>query len=167
MYAICQIYTRFKSSIYFIVTDERYPILQLLMWGLQVSFHGPVTRYPKLRVAHAPGNPGTLSPPPRLSDPDMHHGTCVTPVPWCMPSSLTGGFLWSRWRGKRSRHSRRMHKLQFCVSGKRPMTYLWTGLLLYVGCLIHETGRLLVEPDKCWGSVVTFACLVTWIGILH
>ena len=38
--------------------------------------HGPLTRYVKLRVAHAPGMPGTFSPPPRNSDPDMHHGTC-------------------------------------------------------------------------------------------
>ena len=41
-----------------------------------------------------------FSPPPRVSDPDMHHGTCVTHVPWCMPGSLTNGFLWSRWWGK-------------------------------------------------------------------
>ena len=44
--------------------------------------------------------PGTFSPPPPLSDPDMHHGTCVTHVPWCMPGSITSGFLWSRRRGK-------------------------------------------------------------------
>ena len=25
---------------------------------------------------------------PLVSDPDMHHGTCVTHVPWCMPGSL-------------------------------------------------------------------------------
>ena len=51
--------------------------------------HGPLARYAKLRVAHAPGMPGTFSPPPRVSDLDMHHGTCVTHVPWCMPGSLT------------------------------------------------------------------------------
>ena len=67
------------------------------------------------------GNAGNISPPPRVSDPDMHHGTCVTHVPWCMSGSLTSGFLWSRWRGKRSRHSRRMHNPQFYISGKRPM----------------------------------------------
>ena len=83
--------------------------------------HGPLDRYAKLRVAHAPGMPGTFSPPPRVSDPDMHHGTCVTHVPWCMPGSLTSGFLRSRWRGKRSRHSRRMRNPQFCTSGKRPI----------------------------------------------
>ena len=43
---------------------------------------------------------GTFSPPPQVSDPDMHHGTCVTHVPWCMPGSLTRGFLWIRRRGK-------------------------------------------------------------------
>ena len=63
----------------------------------------PVTRPPwaswqirKIAGAHAPGMPGTFSPPPQLSDPDMHHGTCVTHVLWCMPGSLTSGFLWSR-----------------------------------------------------------------------
>ena len=30
----------------------------------------------------------------------MHHGKCVTRVPWCMPGPLPCGFLWSRWRGK-------------------------------------------------------------------
>ena len=44
------------------------------------------------------GNAGTFSPPPRFSDPDMHHGTCVRHVSWCMPGLLTSGFLWSWWR---------------------------------------------------------------------
>ena len=83
--------------------------------------HGPLARYVKFRVPHALGMPGTLSPPLQLSNPDMHHGTCVTHVPWCMPGSLTSGFLWNRWRGKRSRHSRRMRNPQFYVSGKRTM----------------------------------------------
>ena len=74
---------------------------------------GPLTRYVQLWVAHDPGMPGTFSPPPRVSDPDMHYGTCVTHVPWCMPGSLTGGFLQSRWWGKCSRNS-----------GKRPIADL-------------------------------------------
>ena len=64
---------------------------------------------------------GTFYPLPRVSDPDMHRGTCVTHVPWCMLGSLTSGFLWRRWRGKRSRHSWRMRNPQFYVSGKRPI----------------------------------------------
>ena len=43
-------------------------------------------------------NAGNVSAAPLVSDPDMHHGTCVTHVPWCMSGSLTSGFLWSRWR---------------------------------------------------------------------
>ena len=96
-----------------------------------VLAYGPLARYVKLRVAHAPRMPGTFSPPSRVSDPDMHHGTCITHVPWCMPGSLTTCFLWSRWQGKRSRHSRRMHNPQFYVSGKRPMMlYSWGIIIL-------------------------------------
>ena len=83
--------------------------------------NGPLSRYTKLLVAHAPGMPGTFSPPPRVSDPDMHNGTCVTHVPWCMPGWLTSVFVWSRWREKHSPHSRRMHNPKFYVSGKRSM----------------------------------------------
>ena len=66
---------------------------------LLYSYNGPLPSYLKLRVVHAPGMSGTYSPPPLVSDPDMHRGTCVTQVPWCMPGSLTSNFLWSRWRG--------------------------------------------------------------------
>ena len=58
--------------------------------------HGPLIRYVKLLVVHAPGMPGTF-PRHRLqrkqlvSDPGMHHETCVTHVPWCMSGSLTRG----------------------------------------------------------------------------
>ena len=43
------------------------------------------------------GNAGNVSPHRRIqrkslvSDPGMHHGTCVTHVPWCMSGSLTRG----------------------------------------------------------------------------
>ena len=64
---------------------------------------------------------GNVSPSSRISDPDMHHGTCVTHVPWCMPESLTSSFIWNRVRGKRFRHSRCMRNPQFFVSDKRPI----------------------------------------------
>ena len=62
--------------------------------------HGPHTRYVKLGVTHALGMPGTFSPPPWVSDPDIHHGTCMTHVPWCIPGSLISCFLWSSVTGK-------------------------------------------------------------------
>ena len=114
--------------------------------------HGPLARYVKLQVAHAPGMPGTFFPPPWVSDPDMHHGTCVTHVPWCMPGSLTSGFLCSQWRGKRSRHSWRMRNPQFWVSGKMPIvgtsSLLQCKICWYTGregedvthCLQHRYG---------------------------
>ena len=43
------------------------------------------------------GNTGNVFPrrrfqrKPIVSDPGMHHGTCVTHVPWCMSGSLTCG----------------------------------------------------------------------------
>ena len=44
------------------------------------------------------GNAGNVFPrrrfqrKPLISDPGMHHGTCVTHVPWCMSGSLTCGY---------------------------------------------------------------------------
>ena len=61
----------------------------------------------------------------------MHHGTCVTHVPWCMPGSLNSGFLNSRWWGKRSRHSRRIRNPQFSISSKRSMVGGWQSIMIY------------------------------------
>ena len=72
----------------------------LLMGSLHFEFYGLLARYVKLCVAHAPGMPGTFSPPPRVSDSDKHHGTCVTHVPWRMPGSLASGFLCQSAAGK-------------------------------------------------------------------
>ena len=77
----------------------------------------------KIRGCSCTGNAGNIFPPPRLSDPDMHHGKCMPHVPWCMLGSLTNGFLWSRCRGKRYRHSRRMRNPQFYASAKKPIVF--------------------------------------------
>ena len=82
--------------------------------------HGPLVRYVKLRVAHAPRMPGTFPRHRGLAIPTFITAR-VTHVPWYMPGSLTRGFLWSRWRRKRSRHSRCMRNPHFCVCGKRPI----------------------------------------------
>ena len=73
------------------------------------------------------GNAGNVFPPSRVSDRDMQPDPCVTHVPWCLPGSLTNGFLWRLWQGKRSRHSRRMRNPQFYISGKRPIYRLPVG----------------------------------------
>ena len=103
--------------------------LQSLSWHQwiyknQLPLHGPLTIY-GLRMRRKfrkrfPRHRGLAIP------------TCITARAWrrCIPGSLTSGFLWSRWRGKRSRHSRRIRNPQFYVSGNKPMkitpqTWLW------------------------------------------
>ena len=103
------------------------------------------------------GNAGNVVPPPLVSDPDMHHGTCLTHMPWCMPGSLISGFLWNRWRGKHSRHSRRMRNPQFCVSGKRRMRLLWNRLDdCFISSQHAEIWRLIFckafSKDEIWWS---------------
>ena len=118
-----KIYLDFQSY----PNTEMSQVVKSLLHGWNVSsmqhaqHHGPLARYVKWRVAHAPGMPGTFSSPPWVSDPDTYHGMCVTHVLWCKPGSLTTSFLWSQGRGKRSWHSRSMRNQQFYVSGKRPM----------------------------------------------
>ena len=100
------------------------------------------------------GNPGNIFPAAAcISDPDMHHGTCVTHVPWCMLGSLTSGFLWSGWRGKRSRHSRRMRNPQFCLSGKRPISPIHTLHAAHFAPSHHPYCTLcavIVSPMSCF-----------------
>ena len=124
--------------------------------------HGPLARYVKLWVAHTPGMLGSFFPPPLVSDPDMHHGTCVTHVPWCMPGSVTSSFLWSRWQGKRSRHSRRVRNPQFYVSGKRPIKreqmircQMWNLISHFM--LFHTLCKI----------KSTFAIVWSWRGIIR
>ena len=59
--------------------------------------NGPLARYAKLRVAHAPGIPGAFFPAltsteTLVNDPGMHRGTCVTHVPGCMSGSINHGY---------------------------------------------------------------------------
>ena len=47
----------------------------------------------RLIVGYTLRNPWGVQkhPNPLVNDPGMHHGTCVTHVPWCMSGSLTSG----------------------------------------------------------------------------
>ena len=87
--------------------------------------HGPLTRYVKLRVVHAPGMPGMFSSPPtsketaswrsRHASRHVHHAGTLMHV----------GITDPRCRRKRSRRSRRMRNPHFYVSGKRPIPRLY------------------------------------------
>ena len=117
-----------------------FPLLEDVVMRDILVEHEPLNRYAKL------GMPGTFSPPPRVSDIDMHHGTCVTHVPWYMTGLLASSFLWSRRCEKGSRHSRRMRNPQFCVSDKRAIAgVLWikcgrrvTTCMHWIWCYIYR-----------------------------
>ena len=136
----CWLWIRF--SVTFVPADQA-PLIRIMnLCQTELHSMGLLPDTQNVRVVHGQGMPGTFSPPPRVSDCDIHHGTCVTCVPWCMSGSLTGGFLWSRWRGKRSRHSRRMRNPQVCVSGKRPISAningkLWKCSLFWAVRQVH------------------------------
>ena len=110
----------------------------------------------KIAGAHAPGMPGTFSPRPQVSDPDMHHGTCVTHVPWCMPGSLTSGFLWNRRRGKTFPAFPAHAHPQFCVSGKRPM--MWCHYHDY--CILYSRCHQVFTGSICSMGYLWVPCLM-------
>ena len=86
---------------------------------------------------------------PQVSDPGMHHGTCVTHVPWCMPGSLIrdGRENVPGFPGECNP--------QFCVSGKR---------------LMRETQRTRRRPgcrcSRIWWLGRSWRYMVAdWIGV--
>ena len=90
IYIYIYTYILYTTYIYNQYTNDRFEcvvnstIIVRFRGGSCSFFHGPPAKYVKLRVVHAPGMPGTFSPPQQIINPDMHHGTCVTHVPWCI-----------------------------------------------------------------------------------
>ena len=82
----------------------------------------PLTRYVNLRVAHAPGIPGTFSPPPISKETDSYRSRHVSRHVRYARAVMHVGIPKPRWRGKRCRHSWRMRNPQFEISGKKPIT---------------------------------------------
>ena len=83
--------------------------------------YGPLARYVKLRVAHAPGMPGTFSPPPTSNETAIKRSRHASRHVRDARAVMHVGIANMRWWGKRSRHSRGMRNTQFCVSDKRPI----------------------------------------------
>ena len=150
--------TERAETVEFFSCGRKWPIYwkYFILWLLvacgsnaqSISSHGPLARYIKLQVAHAPGMSGMFSQPPLVSDPEMHHDTCVAHVPWRISGSLNSGFHWSRWRGKPSRNSWRMRNPQINLSGKSP--WCW---LIFPGIFRcqHQKGQVTIKSyDIAW-----------------
>ena len=109
--------------------------------------HMPWASYQIRKIAgvHAPGIPERFPRHRWLSDPDMHHGTYVTHVPWCMPGSLTSSFIWSRRCGETFPAFLAHAQPTFYVSGKRPMETLSAQYWTFVGGIQRSP---MVSPHK-------------------
>ena len=105
-----------------VVTSESTPDVIFVPF-YDLLRHGPLARYVKLRVTHGPGMPSL---PPRVSDPDMYHGTCVTHALWCMSGSQTSGVLPSRWRGKHTTRNFMYLVWGPCLGFKRNTRSIWS-----------------------------------------
>ena len=123
--------------------------------------NGPLTKYAKLRFAHAPGMPETFSPSPRVSDSDMHHGTSVMHVSWCMTGSLTSSFIWNRWWGKHSGIPGACSTRNFAHLVRGPLVNIWlwgvdSGITIFpsaVACRCSQEDFLMIWCRWC-GNVV-------------
>ena len=101
--------------------------------------------------------PKMFSAPSRISDLDMHHGTCVTHVPWCMPRSLPSSSLWSRRRGKTFPTLPALAQpviLRHYVSGKRPIAT--------PPCIYSVYTTLAVKLDCASGTIYVFVRALLW-----
>ena len=126
------------------------------------------------------GNAGNVFPRRRLQRkplvPAMHHGTCVTHVPWCMAGSLGPGG-----GGKRSRHSRRMrtHNFQYLARGPIVISFVphpWGILMdeerslsligdpIYI-CIYAKLSLENRSLEFCWSKCppIVWPCLYVWI----
>ena len=83
---------------------------------LQNVDNGPLTRYVKLQVAHAPGMPGTFSPAADFKE------NRLLAILACISARavMHVGIAYMRWQGKRSRHSRRMRTRNFTYLARGP-----------------------------------------------
>ena len=94
-------------------------------WSNSMTPYGPLTRYVKLRVAHAPGMPRTFLPTPNSKETASWRSRHASRHVRDARAVMHVGIANPRWLGKRSRHSRRMRNPQY-IFGNRPMA--WPGL---------------------------------------
>ena len=114
-----------------------------------------VAVYVKLLVALGPGMAGTFFPATDLKEITRSRSRHASRHVRHARAALHVGIANPRWRGRRSRHSRRMPNPQFYVSGERPVyIYCNEDGNLYCFCCYHGNREYLV---MAWG--LAFAIL--------
>ena len=123
----------------------------------ECQFHGPLTRYVncELRMRREcrerfPRH--RLQRKPLVRYPGMHHGTCVTHVPWCMSGYLTrgGGETFPAFPAHAQHAILRIWQeahWQVPVRYSEQLFLSYTDMFLRVRLSVPETGRLCRDPD--------------------
>ena len=121
---------------------------------LGIHYNGSLTRYARSRVAHAPGMPGTFSPPPTSKETASLRSWHASRHVRLARAVMHAGIANLRWRGKRSRQSRFMRKPQFYVSGKKPMAKYRTVSWNFLTRIFTKSIKLyVVSFDMCYRQV--------------
>ena len=105
----------------------------------------------KIAVCACAGNAGNVFPAAAVYRSRHASRHMCHALPSCMPSSLTSGFIWSRWWENCSRHPQRMRNPRFCISGKRPIGDKFCNLrisLLNLWILLYNVGNTYNRPWK-------------------
>ena len=123
------------------------PYQWLSNWSCHSLAMGLLPYMVKLRVAHAPGMPGTFSPQPTSKEIASYRSRHASRHVRDARAVMHVGINNQRWWGKRSRHSRRMRNPQFCVSGKRQISHQYVKWL---------------SGDFDYNAVISFFCDFRW-----
>ena len=135
-----------------------------------IASHGRLTRYVKSLVVHAPGMPERfprhrLQRKPLVSDLNMHHGTCVAHVPWCISGSLTRGggenvpSIPGACTTRYFTYLARAHGM-YCTCRNRVHTKTWGHVVHFV--MFCCTGQMLSLDYSCRLSHLTRGLIVPW-----
>ena len=100
---------------------DEIPYTSHIILYMYLVVHGPLTRYVKLKAAHAPGMLGTFSSPPTSKETSYRPRHASQHVRYAR-AVMHVGIANLRWLGKCSQHSRRLRNPQVYVSGERSMS---------------------------------------------
>ena len=126
-------------------------------WWNRNPWHGPLTRYVKLQVAHAPGMSGTFSPAADFKrNRQLAIPTCITARAWRTCRDACRDRL-PAVTGKTFPAFPAHAHPQFCVSGKRPMAQMIKCIALkhWLSLLFHVSYRQISVDISVTAAIMT------------
>ena len=116
----------------------------------RTEHNGPLTRYVKLQVAHAPGIPGTFPPPPTSKETASKRSRRASRHVRDASGVMHVGIAYPRWRGKTFPAFPAHAHPQFYVYGKRPISCNTNNLVikLSTNCPFSTIGRFVGQKEQ-------------------